>query len=503
MFPAVDTRVILQLAPMLVMFLGGMAFVVAGALERTVDARERVFAIALYAIAMIYAVRLWNAPGDPILGGMLVIDRFSVFFTVVVAICAIGTILTSANYLARFGMDRGEFLSMVFFSTTGMVVLVSAFDLVTVFLGIELMSLAIYVLVAFRRRDFLSNEAALKYFLIGAFAIGFFLYGVSLVYGVAGSTNFGKIAVAVAERQLAGNPVFLLAIALILAGFGFKVSSVPFHMWVPDVYQGAPTPITSLMATAVKAASFGALLRVFSLCFMPSQGQWVGIVWVLAVLTMTAGNLIALVQRNLKRMLAYSSIAHAGYVLVAVAALRGDGTNAAAGIMFYVLVYAFMTLGAFAFVSAIEKRGFTRGLEEDDYAGLGLQHPFLGFCMAAFMFSLAGIPPTAGFFAKYYVFSAAVDRGMVGLAVIGVLNSALSLYYYLRVIVAMYMRTSEEPVPVHADLGVRIVLLVSLLAVLWLGFGPAGMVPGVENVLEWARASLAAANGFGMRPFGL
>jgi NADH-quinone oxidoreductase subunit N len=497
-FPAIDIQVIARLAPMLVMLLGGMAFVVSGALNRTVGAWQRFFAVALYAIALVYAARLWNVESSPILGGMLIVDRFSLFFTFVVTICAVGTVLTSSNYLARFGMDRGEFLSMVFFSTMGMVVLVSAFDLISVFLGIELMSLAIYVLVAFRRRDFLSNEAALKYFLIGAFAIGFFLYGVSLIYGVTGSTNFENIAAAVSQRGLARNPVFLLAIALILAGFGFKVSSVPFHMWTPDVYQGAPTPITSLMATAVKAASFGAFLRLFSLCFMPSQGEWAGIVWVLAVITMTAGNLVALVQRNIKRMLAYSSIAHAGYILIGVAALGVENTKAASSIMFYVLVYAFMTLGAFAFVSAIEKRGITRGLEEKDYSGLGLQHPFLGFCMAVFMFSLAGIPPTAGFFAKYYVFSAAVDQGMVGLAVIGVLNSALSLYYYLRVIVAMYMRPSEGPVLVHADLGVRIVLFISLLAVLWLGFGPAGVVPGVENIIEWARASLTSGGGFGM-----
>jgi len=297
----------------------------------------------------------------------------------------------------------------------------------------------------------------------------------------------------VSERSLAHNPVFLLAIALILAGFGFKVSSVPFHMWTPDVYQGAPTPVTSLMATAVKAASFGAFLRLFLVCFLPSRDEWVGVVWVLAVITMTAGNLMALVQRNIKRMLAYSSIAHAGYILVGVAALGAADATAASSVMFYVLAYAFMTLGAFAVVSAIEKKGVTRGLEEPDYAGLGLQRPFLGFCMAVFMFSLAGIPPTAGFFAKYYVFSAAVDRGMVALAVIGVLNSALSLYYYLRVIVAMYMRKSETPVPVHADLGVHLVLLFSLLAVLWFGFGPAGFLPGIENVLEWAKSSLAVS----------
>ncbi len=218
-FPVIDARVVLQLAPMLVMLFGGMVFIVSGALERGVGSRQRIFAIALYVLAILYSVRLWTVGGDgPILGGMIVVDRFSLFFTVIVSICAIGTILTSANYLSRFGMDRGEFLSMVFFSTTGMVVLVSALDLIAVFLGIELMSLAIYILVAFRRRDVLSNEAALKYFLIGAFAIGFFLYGVSLVYGIAGSTNFERIAVAVSERDLARNPVFLLAIALMLAG---------------------------------------------------------------------------------------------------------------------------------------------------------------------------------------------------------------------------------------------------------------------------------------------
>ncbi len=497
-FPTVDASVIYQLAPMIVMLLGGIAFMISGALSKTVGVGQRLFAVALFVVAILYVVRLWGGDGEPIFAGMVIVDRFALFFTVIVSICAIATILTSANYLSRFGMDRSEFISMIFFSTMGMVVLVSSHDLIAVFLGIELMSLAIYILVAFRRRDFLSNEAAIKYFIIGAFAIGFFLYGVSLIYGLTGSTNFKEIATAVTERGLAANPIFLLAVALILAGFGFKVSSVPFHMWTPDVYQGAPTPITSFMATAVKAASFGAFLRLFYMCFMSSQAEWVGIIVILAVITMTVGNVVALVQRNIKRMLAYSSIAHAGYILIGIAALSNDSSRAASSVMFYVLVYAFMTLGAFALISAIEKKGITRGLEEHDYAGLGLQHPFLGFCMAIFMFSLAGIPPTAGFFAKYYLFSAAVDQGMVGLAIIAALNSARSLYYYLRVIVAMYMQKQEERVPVHADLGVRIVLLLAVIAVIWLGIGPTGVVPGIENVLEWAKSSLAtvASTGF-------
>jgi NADH-quinone oxidoreductase subunit N len=335
----------------------------------------------------------------------------------------------------------------------------------------------------------------MKYFIIGAFAIGFFLYGVSIIYGVCGSTNFEAIVLAIAEKGLATDPLFLLGVALVLAGFGFKISSVPFHMWTPDVYQGAPTPITSFMATGVKAASFAAFLRLFYMCFMSSQGEWVGLITVLAVLTMTLGNVVALVQRNIKRMMAYSSIAHAGYMMVGIAALSVDDTKAASSIMYYVLVYAFMTLGAFATISAIEKRGASRGLEDPDYAGLGLEKPFLGTCMSIFMFSLAGIPPMAGFFAKYYLFSAAVEQGLVSLAVIGVLNSALSLYYYLRVIVTMYMRKPEAPVLVHDDLGIRFVLLVSLLAVLWLGFGPSGLIPGVESILEWTRISLISVAG--------
>jgi NADH-quinone oxidoreductase subunit N len=490
MMPTFDMDVLLQLAPMLVLLAGGIALMLSGALTSGVGRLQRFFVIVLYLLVLAYVVKLWQWDTAPILGGMLIIDRFALFFTAVVTICALGTVLISSNYLGRFGLDRGEFFSMLFFSAMGMVVLVSAYDLVSVFLGIELMSLAIYVLVAFRRRDFFSNEAALKYFVIGAFAIGFFLYGVSIIYGVCGSTNFEQIVYAIRERNLGESPLFLLGVGLILAGLAFKISSVPFHMWTPDVYQGAPTPITSFMATAVKAAAFAAFLRLFYMCFMVNKDQWVGLIWVLAVLTMTLGNVVALVQRNIKRMLAYSSIAHAGYIMIGIAALSVDDTRAASGVMYYVLAYAFMTMGAFATISAFEKRDMSRGLEEPDYAGLGLEKPFLGLCMATFMFSLAGIPPTAGFFAKYYLFSAAIEQGMVGLAVIGVLNSALSLYYYLRVVVTMYMQKSPAPVLVNDDLGTRLVLLVSLLAILWLGFGPTGIVPGVENVLEWTRMSL-------------
>jgi NADH-quinone oxidoreductase subunit N len=345
-------------------------------------------------------------------------------------------------------------------------------------------------MIGFRRRDILANEAAMKYFLLGAFAIAFFLYGMSLIYGLCGTLNFKGIVVEAIAREYFSHAPFLFAIALILVGFVFKVSAVPFHMWVPDVYQGAPSPVTGFMAGAVKAASFAVFLRVFYMAFFPARASWVDIIIVLAVATMTIGNVVGLVQRNVKRMLAYSSIAHAGYILVGMAALSIDNTRAASGIMFYLAVYALMTLGAFALISALENRGDSRGLELEDFSGLGLRRPMLGFAMALFMFAMAGIPPTAGFFAKYYVFNAAIERGLTWLAVVGVMNSALSLYYYLRVVVYMYFRKSKTETPVFDDWGVRVVLITTALAVIWLGLGPSGAVPGIESVLTWTSDSL-------------
>jgi NADH-quinone oxidoreductase subunit N len=443
-------------------------------------------------------VRLWGGEGWPVLNGMILMDRFALFFTAIVAICGLGAVLMSAHYLDRFGLNRSEYFSLLFFSTAGMVILVSAYNLLSLFLGLEMMSLSIYVLVGYRRRDLFSNEAALKYFLLGAFSIAFFLYGVSLIYGLTDTLNYREIITVAMEKGIARYPLFLLAIALILAGFVFKISAVPFHMWVPDVYQGAPTPITAFMATAVKAASFAAFLRLFYMCFMMDRPQWAGIIAVLAVLTMTLGNIIALVQNNIKRMLAYSSIAHAGYIMVGITSLSVVNTRGASSILFYVLAYAFMTMGAFALVSAIEKREGTRGLQISEYAGLGLQRPFLGLAMAVFMFSLAGIPPTAGFFGKYYIFSAAVEQGYVWLAIVGVLNSALSLYYYLRVLVVMYMQKGSQPLSAHDDIGVKVVLIFSLFAILWMGVGPGFVIPGVESILEWTRVSVAKIASLGV-----
>jgi NADH-quinone oxidoreductase subunit N len=489
-FPVVNGEVLAQLLPLILLVVAGCVFLMWGAMSNRFGAAHSTIAV-LFLIGLLALVAyMWNKPSWPLLGGMLVVDKYTLFFTGVIGICALATVLTSAGYMTRFGMGRSEWLAMLFFSVSGMFVLVSAVDLVAVFIGIELMSIPIYVLVASRRRDFFANEAAMKYFILGAFAIAFFLYGMSLLYGLLGTLNFKAMVFVVAERAMAKYPPFLLAVGLVMVGFVFKIAAVPFHMWVPDVYQGAPSPVTGFMAAAVKAASFAAFLRIFYSAFMPGHAHWVGIVIVLSILTMTIGNVTALVQRNIKRMLAYSSIAHAGYILIGLAAISLENTNAASTVMFYATVYAFMTLGAFALVSAVERDTATRGLEIDDYAGLGLRRPFLGFAMALFMFALAGIPPTAGFFAKYYIFSAAVSEGLVWLVVVGVLNSALSLYYYLRVVVVMYFRKAEIDAPVHDDLGVRIVLVFTVFLAFWLGLGPGGVIPGIENLLDWTNDSL-------------
>ena len=488
--PQFTPQIAMQLLPLFILSGGALLLLAWSAVSARTARAQGAFAGLVCAATLVSIGRVWSMETGPILNGMLIVDRFALFFAGLCVIAALATILVSDGYLRRFDLMRGEYYALLLLSTAGMFVLVTAYDLMSVFLGIELMSLSLYVMIGFRRRDFLANEAAMKYFLLGAFAIAFFLYGMSIVYGLCGTLNFKGIALEAVDREYFSHAPFLFAIALILVGFVFKVSAVPFHMWVPDVYQGAPSPVTGFMAGAVKAASFAAFLRLFYMTFFAAHAHWEGIVIVLAVATMTLGNIVALVQRNVKRMLAYSSIAHAGYILVGMAALSIENTRAASSIMFYLLVYAFMTMGAFALVSAIENRDDSRGLELDDFSGLGLRRPALGFAMALFMFAMAGIPPTAGFFAKYYVFNAAIERGLTWLAIVGVMNSALSLYYYLRVVVYMYFRPARGDARVFDDWGVRAVLLISVLAVVWLGLGPSGVVPGIETVLTWTNDSL-------------
>lgn len=373
--------------------------------------------------------------------GSVVLDNFATFFKMIFLLSAGLAILISDQYMEREGCNHGELYPLILFTVVGMMLMASGTDLMTIFLGLEVMSVSLYVLAGFNRANTKSNEAGLKYFLLGAFSTGFLLYGMALTYGSTGTTRIAKIATAVGQMTLPSSNIMLVAgMLLMLTGFAFKVAAAPFHMWTPDVYEGAPTPMTAFMSAGPKAAGFAAALRIFLVALPTLQVEWSQVLWVLAVVTMTVGNITALRQDNIKRMLAYSSIAHAGYCLVGFAAGNPTGT---AGILFYMLSYAFMNIGAFAIIILIGKKGETNG-NVQDFAGFGVKHPVLAVAMSIFLFSLAGMPPTAGFIGKFYLFSGAIQKGYIWLAIIGVLNSAASVYYYLRVMVYMYMKDSTE-----------------------------------------------------------
>ncbi len=405
--------------------------------------------------------------------GMLVHDGFTVFFTLL--LCAIGvlSVLLSWDYVRRTRINQAEYYALLLCSTMGMIVMAASNDLITVFLGLELMSLALYVLVGFRRSRLESNEAAMKYFLLGAFASGFLLYGIALLYGATGTTNLPAMARFLAGSPMLGNPLFVMGLVLLLVGFAFKVSAVPFHMWTPDAYEGAPTSVTAFMSVGAKAAGFAALLRVALNVMGDVHAQWVPVLSWIAILTMTVGNVTALMQANLKRMLAYSSIAHAGYILVAVIAGGRDGAAAA---LFYLVVYAFMNLGAFGILTMLGKDIDERVLMAD-VQGLGFRQPLLGLALTLFMISLAGIPPTAGFMGKFIVFKAALQQGLVPLVIVGVLNSVISLYYYLRVTVALYMQEPQgEPTHVSWAVPGTLALVAAAAVTVWVGLQASGLL---------------------------
>jgi NADH-quinone oxidoreductase subunit N len=412
-------------------------------------------------------------------GGTFHLDAFSTFFKFAFYIaCGLG-ILMSIGYLKIENIRRGEYYALMLFATSGMMLMASAGDLITLYLGLELMALSIYILAGFMRRDNRSNEAAIKYLVLGSFSSGIMLYGMSLLYGLSGTTNLTGIMHFLRAADLT-NPIIFAAMIMLVVSFGFKVAAVPFHMWVPDVYEGAPTSVTAFMSAGPKVAGFAVLLRVFLYALAPLQQHSAAILAGLAVLTMAVGNVMALSQTNIKRMLAYSSIAHAGYALVGLAA---GGPEGAASVMLYVLIYAFMNMGAFAVVIMLRRAG-ERGEEITDYAGLGKTNKTAAFLMLIFMFSLTGIPPLAGFMGKFYIFKSAVQAGLVWLAVVGVIFSAISAYFYLRVIMVMYMSEPKEDIHLSTSPSLALALAVSAAAVLYIGILP-------TRLLDYARASIA------------
>jgi len=383
-------------------------------------------------------------------GGMVVLDGFSSFLSVLFLASGLFAIAIAYGYLKRMGLERGEYYTLMLFSISGMLLMAQAADLIVTFLALELLSIPLYVLAAFARPRADSEEAGLKYFLLGAFATGFVVYGITLVFGATGATALSGIAAAVAAGTFT-KYMLLIGAALILVGFSFKVAAVPFHMWTPDVYQGAPTSVTGFMAVGAKAAGFAALLRIFVTALPSLEVDLVPVLWGLAALTMVVGNVVAISQTNIKRLLAYSSIAHAGYILMAFVAFGNPkvAPDAVASALFYLVAYAITSFGTWAAVIALEKPD-GKGLEISDFAGLGRKRPLLAAAMTIFMLSLTGMPPTLGLVGKFYLFRTALQGGFIGLAVIGVLTSLVSAYYYLRVVVTMYMRegdpeTTREP----------------------------------------------------------
>ncbi|MEX2221202.1 MAG: NADH-quinone oxidoreductase subunit N [Candidatus Rokuibacteriota bacterium] len=467
--PVVDLR---PLLPMLVLALTAAVVIVLDLLPPR-DRKDHLgFVSALGVVAMLITTygMTFSIGGGELRGfrGMVVLDPYALFFNIVIGYATGLVLLLSMDYIRRAGQESGEFYILILLSALGMMLMASAGDLIIVFLGLETMSIALYVLAGFFRNRLEAGEASMKYFLMGAFASGFFLYGIALIFGATGSTNLDRIANAVAAGA-GRDPMLVIGFALLLVGFGFKISSVPFHMWAPDVYEGAPTSISAFIATGSKAAAFASLLRVLLTAVRGAPLDWPLLMWGLAVLSMTVGNVVALAQQNLKRMLAYSSIAHVGYMLVGVVA---GGSMGNGSVLFYLLVYTFTTAGAFGVILLLE-RGGREAVQLADLGGLAARHPLLALALSIFLLSLIGIPPTAGFVGKFYLFGAAVKSGYVWLAVIGVLNSAVAAYYYLRLIIFMYMREPEgAPTVLAPSFSGALALVVALWGVVQLGVFP-------------------------------
>ncbi|MET0625124.1 MAG: NADH-quinone oxidoreductase subunit N [Pyrinomonadaceae bacterium] len=512
------------LLPEIILTVAGVLVMIVDAFTRRTGRRWLTGGLALGGLAASTAATLWlwsgagGAAVDSAWGGMVVLDPLRLSFTIVFVVVAALTVLVSMVWVEWEGLPAGEFHTLLLFATVGMMLMAAGNDLVMIFLGLEILSIATYVMAGFRRSDLRSNESSLKYFILGSFSSAFLLFGIALVYGATakavprgsggagtvyslmpGTTNISEIAERLNDSLY--PPLLFAGAAMLLIGFAFKVALAPFHVWTPDVYEGAPTPVTAFMAAGPKAAGFAGFMRVFLFAFplvaAAAQGvgagaqlhsAWLGALWLLAIVTMSVGNVVALVQSNVKRMLAYSSIAHAGYALVGfVAAGAADAArqpDAVASVVFYLLVYAVMNLGAFAVVTLIARSG-DRRTDVEDYRGIGFQSPGLSLSLSLFLLSLLGVPLTAGFMGKVVVFSEALTQGYRWLVIIGVLNTAISVYYYLRLIVVMFFRerTTEWRAPrVPASLAVALVLTV--VGVLYLGLFP-GRVINAFRAAQW------------------
>lgn len=452
---------LLLVLPAIIVSIGGLVVMMYDAFSSDTSRHYGLTVLFLVA-ALAAAIADLFGPAGEAFYGMIAYGGTSAFGAVIVLLGTLFTVILSREYLTAIDHHEGEVYTLILFSTVGMLVLVAANNMVTVFLGVETMSIALYVLAGIIRTDKSGIEAALKYFLLGAFSTGFLLYGIALLYGASGSLELAAIG-QVEDRGL----IFWAGAAMLLVGFFFKISAVPFHMWTPDVYQGAPTTITAYMATASKAATIVALILILDRALPQAHSEWSQVFSVMAILTMILGNIIALVQDNVKRMLAYSSIAHAGYIMIGLAAGTGEAYSA---VLYYLFAYTIMNVGAFGVVAYYERQKGLDFTHIDNYAGIGFKQPLFGVSMSIFLFSLIGIPPFVGFIGKYLVFAAAVNEGLIGLVIVGVLASAASVYYYLRVMVYMFMRDPEHEYTMIQP-GAVYQLAILLLAIMTVYFG--------------------------------
>jgi NADH-quinone oxidoreductase subunit N len=484
--PGVSASDFYYLLPEIVLTAGSLLVLIADVL---LPRGSRVLAWLTLAVLGATAIALtpFSHEHREIANGLIAIDQFALFFKVLFLVAAAMTVMMSVHYLEIEGASPGEYYFLILCSTLGMMIMAGGIDLITSFIGLETMAVSFYILAGFLKPNQRSNEAAVKYFLLGAFSLGILLYGMSLMYGLSGTTKLRVMATAFGGQER--DPRLMLAVILVLAGMGFKIAAVPFHMWAPDVYEGSPTPVTAFLSVGSKAASFAMLLRIFLLGLPVMEANWRLLFEALAIVTMTIGNLAALTQSNLKRMLAYSSIAHAGYLLIGVVVGTERGI---AAMLIYLMIYSFMQLGAFAVIVMLRRKDMI-GDELKDLSGLYRRQPFAAFAMLLFMLSLGGIPPTAGFMGKFWLFGAAIEADYVGLAVIGVLNSAVSLYYYVRIVVFMYLKTDTSGSEPTLNPMLAVALAVAVVATLALGVYPRLLFEIAEASAQTLRAAGIAA----------